>query len=220
MTVLALRLDTDLDEGIGKTLDEIMLHEFQEVGDLQVLSSSDVLAILNMEEKRLKLGCSEDSCLVEIGGALGVPLLASASIGAVGDQYVINLKVLDVTEAAVLVRSSEIVPREDSELIKAVRKSVAKVVAAGGAAATLACLAGQDASAAREEYEGTSTWQDDKEAYETKALTADVLFGITGAAAITTVVLFVIGSGDEEPESPVSVAPTTGGGMATYSVRF
>ncbi len=266
IAVLTLRLDTELDEGIGKTLNEILLNEFQDVGNLHVLSSSDILSVLNMAVKRTKLGCNDDSCLVELGGALGVPLLASPSIGAVGNKYVVNLKVMDIPRATVLARSSEIVNKDDSELIKAVKKSVAKVVgimglekkatpvpvevadspavtaepdkrpaafmdiapwvslgltiAAGGAAATVAGLARQDAWAAKEEYKGTSAWRDDKEAFETKALTADVLLGIAGVAAVTTVVLFVIGNGDEEPESTVSVAPTTGGGMATYSVRF
>jgi len=80
IAVLALKLETDLDEGIGNTLNEIMLNEFQEVGDFQVLSSSDILAVLNLELKRMKLGCTEDSCLAELGGALGVPLLASPSL--------------------------------------------------------------------------------------------------------------------------------------------
>ena len=265
IAVLTLRLDTDLDEGIGKTLNEIMLNEFQKVGNLQVLSSSDILSVLKMEVKRTKLGCTDDSCLVELGGALGVPLLASPSIGAIGDQYVINLKVMDISKATVLARSSEIVHRDNSELIKAVKKSVANVVgdmglekktaaapveatagptvtamperpstfmdvapwvslgltvAVGGAAATLAGLAQQDASAANEEYEGSPAWQSNKDAFEIKALAADVLLGIAGAAAITTVVLFIIGSGDEEPESSVSVMPTDGGATASYLVRF
>ena len=51
-------------------------------------------------------------------------------------------------------------------------KGIGKTLAAGGAAATLAGLAHRDSLAANEEYKGTATWQDSKDAFETKALGA------------------------------------------------
>ena len=42
---------------------------------------------------------SDTSCLVEIGGALGVDYLVSGSVGKLGDAFVIILKLMDVHEA-------------------------------------------------------------------------------------------------------------------------
>jgi hypothetical protein len=50
--------------------------------------------------------------MTEIGGALGVPLLAVPSIGKVGAQFVLNLKIIGVEEAKVRVRKSRMVHRE------------------------------------------------------------------------------------------------------------
>ena len=38
------------------------------------------------------MGCGDDSCLAELGGALGVPYLVSPSLGKLGSVFVINLK--------------------------------------------------------------------------------------------------------------------------------
>ena len=76
-----------------------------EVLDADVLGSADIASMMSLEEERIKLtGCADDSCLAEIGGALGVQLLASAAIGSVGEKFVVTVKVLDVNEARVLDR--------------------------------------------------------------------------------------------------------------------
>jgi len=257
IAVLDLRVNTEIDKGVITTLNEILLNSFHESGALDVLGSSDIATMITLEEERVKLtGCADDACLAEIGGALGVQLLASASIGAVGDKYVLSVKVIDVKKAMVVDRSSETVAKEDSELIAAIKRAVKKVtatvkvtyppsgearalgepsgfieiapwvglgltIALGGTGGILGGLAWSDAASAREEFEGTSDWQDLKDSTDSKAVAADVMFGIAGAAAVATIVLFILdASGDDEPAASTAVVPTRGGGVASVEVRF
>jgi len=260
IAVLELRVDSGLDAAIAKTLDEVLLNAFHESGALDVLGSSDIATMLTLEEQRVQLtGCADDSCLAEIGGALGVQLLASASVGAVGEQFILSVKVIDVNNARVVDRAGANVDRDETQLVEALTGLVRKVtatlaieqadtagesltagdgsrgamevlpwvglgltVAVGGVGGVLAGLASSDASSAQDEYQGSPDWRDLKDSAETKALTADVMFGVAGAAAVATVVLFVLGAvgDDEAPAASITAIPVRGGGVASLAVRF
>ena len=43
--------------------------------------------MLSMEQQKQALGCDDDSCLAQLGGALGVPYLFSADVGALGGDW-------------------------------------------------------------------------------------------------------------------------------------
>ena len=263
IAVMDLMADTRLDAGIVKTLNEILLNEFTNEASLDVLGSSDIATMLTLEEERIKLtGCADDSCLAEIGGALGVQLIGAARVGAVGEKYVVSIKVLDVNGATVLGRTSEMVEKNDTELIAAIQRAVATVlgkltgqpaadepaaegtltaapaaepstgfwdvspwvglgltVALGGTAAALAGVAYKDSKDAQDAFVGSPAWRDAKDAMESKALAADVLFGVAGAAAVATVLLFVLAP-DDVPPASAGVIPVRGGGAATLTVRF
>ena len=250
IAVLDLKLNTELDDKLARTLNEIMLEAFHESGVLDVIGSSDIAAMLTLEEERIKLtGCADDACLAEIGGALGVQYLAVASLGAVGESTIVSLKVLDVRRARVVDRASETVEQRDEALVKAIRKNVDKVVATirlgmapeaertvpgylpwvglgltvalGGTAGVLAGLASQEASEAQDAIDGTAAWRDHKDTAESRALGADVLFGVAGAAAVGTIVLFVLSrSSDDAPAASAAIAPARGGATAAVEVRW
>ena len=113
IAVLGLKAAKGIDEGTVRLLDELLLTEIQEAGSFEVFGSSDIASMITLEEQRIQLtGCNDDSCLAEIGGALGVNLLVASSVGAVGDKWLLNVKLLDVSTAKVLKRSSEIVAGE------------------------------------------------------------------------------------------------------------
>jgi hypothetical protein len=289
VAVLPPQLNTELEAGTGETLNEVLLSEFHQSGRLAVLGSSDIAAMLRHEEQRLVMaGCTDNACLAEIGGALGVQLIAETSIGAVGDRYVVTVKVLDVSQAKVLARASETIAGRQSALIESIRRTggqaveaicgpresivlgasrpdaqpaavpVAAVrsasgptavetapesvgwldvapwvalgltVASGATAAALGGLAAEDAEAARGELAGTPPWSDLKDSAESKALGADVMIGVTAAAAAGTLVLFLLGDGGDtgggadadSASAELGLAPTAGGGAASLKIAF
>ncbi|MFO8071586.1 MAG: tetratricopeptide repeat protein [Polyangia bacterium] len=66
----------------------------------------------------------------------------------------------------------------------------------------------------------TSAKSDDVDKLDNLALTTDVLIGVGAAAAITGVVLLIIGYGDEEhPASEVAVTPLLGPGVAGAGIQ-
>ncbi len=265
IAVLALRKDVELPDGTLRTLNELLLSEFQHQGKLEVLSPSDIKAMLDLEQTKQQFAaCNDDSCLAEIGGALGVQLMAAASLGAVGEQYVINIKIVDVSQARVLSRTSEIIPRDDSMLIAGLKRGVGKVLAAvvgpvlkknslasddssmahkgssvwkwlpwttlaltvvaAGSGGVFGGLALSDAESARAKEEGTPEYDDAKTAAESKALYADILFGVAAASAVTTLVLFLVKPDSPKTSTQVEIEPSAsivqGGATAGVLVRF
>lgn len=88
-----------------------------------VLGSSDLQAMLSMEQQKAVLGCADDGCLAELGGALGVPLLFSADVGKVGGRFMLNMKILRVDEASVAARLTLVYSSID-ELIQELNQAV------------------------------------------------------------------------------------------------
>ena len=72
-----------------------------------VIGSSDVAAMISAEQQKQALGCDDDSCLAQLGGALGVPYLLTGSLGILGGRFMLNLKLLAVDEAKVAGRVTQ-----------------------------------------------------------------------------------------------------------------
>jgi hypothetical protein len=73
---------------------ELLSNEMTK-GGLKVFTTRDVQQMLGVERQKELLGCSEgSSCVVEMVGALGVDGVLMGDIGALGDEYVLNFKVL------------------------------------------------------------------------------------------------------------------------------
>jgi len=260
VAVLDIKADTEIAQGTLNSLNELMLTELEERGRLDALGSRDIANMLSLEEERAKLtGCVDETCMAEIGGALGVRLLVASSIGRIGNQFLVTVKVLDVKAARVLKRATETVDHDDAELIAAIKTAVRTVadaikelsldmpepgesdsqeprepvgfwdvapwvglgltVALAGAGGTMGGLALKDKNALGDEVIGTADWKDVKDAGEQKGLAADVLFGVAGAAAVGTLLLFLLGP-DEEPAASATLVPLEHGAAAAVQVRW
>jgi hypothetical protein len=79
----------------------------------RVIGSSDMQAILSVEEQKSALGCGDDNCLAELGGALGARYLLVGGLGKLGSRLALNLKILDSENASVVNRRSTLVDSMD-----------------------------------------------------------------------------------------------------------
>ncbi len=97
------------DNGVGKDvaslLTGIVTNRIAELGLFEVLSRQDIKNMLTHEQDKMLLGCTEASCLVDIGGALGAKELISGELGRVGNKTVINLQRIDIRAARVVKRT-------------------------------------------------------------------------------------------------------------------
>jgi len=86
--------------------------------------------MLDMDQRKTALGCDETSCLAELGGALGVPYLASGQLGKLGASYRITVKLIAVEDGTVLAREMGKAKDEEeaAELLQALVVNAAAAV--------------------------------------------------------------------------------------------
>jgi len=115
VAVLEMEAIAGVDKGVARLVNEILLARIGMSGVFgSVIGSSDIREMINLEQQKNILGCEEESCIAQLGGALGVPLMIVPTLGKLGDDYLITLKITDVEEAKVLVRQILIIPDEAS----------------------------------------------------------------------------------------------------------
>jgi hypothetical protein len=122
IAVLDLEAVHGVKDSMAEVLSDILLSRLSESGRFSsIIAGQDLRDMISIEEQKQALGCDDDSCMQALGGALGVPLMAVPSIGRIGDQFILNLKVIAVEEAKVLLRKNLTV-RKEVDLPRAVLK--------------------------------------------------------------------------------------------------
>jgi TolB-like protein len=109
VAVLALKA-TGLDEDVATNLTELFTSEAGEVPGFEIISQSEIKEMLSFEQQRQMLGCDDESCVAELGGALGVARMITGTVGKVGDTFVVNIKLIDSVKAQPIARIGETVP--------------------------------------------------------------------------------------------------------------
>jgi TolB-like protein len=100
-------------------LSDYLAAEIRKIGDFRVVGKSDIRAAMALEEQKMLLGCDDESCMAELGGALGVRWLVSGSVTRLGDSWVLNLMLLDAKAGRVFGRVSARLDGDEQELISA-----------------------------------------------------------------------------------------------------
>ena len=131
LAVMDLELKKGLDQATAEMLNELMLERLSRSKQFgTVIGGSDLREMMSLEEQKAALGCEADSCLAELGGALGVPLMLSSSLGTFAGNYILNLKLISVEDAKVLARSSRVV-KDETKLLDELAASLDQVVSEG-----------------------------------------------------------------------------------------
>jgi TolB-like protein len=113
LAALNIKAERGVDASLANLISEAVLSELKSSGRFAtVIGSSDIEAMINIEQQKNALGCDEDSCLAQLGGALGVPYLFSGSLGSVGGRFMLNVKIIQVEEARVAERLTRIFKSE------------------------------------------------------------------------------------------------------------
>ncbi len=136
IAVLDVRMGPGVDPAMGPYLTQMIASEVAQRTGTAPVVSADIAAMLGFERKKQMLGCSEDdsSCLAEISGALGVQRVVATSVAASGQRYLVTMSLLDAQKARSLARDFESSPRDDDDLVKALRWSAYRIF--GGPAPT------------------------------------------------------------------------------------
>jgi len=98
-----------------------MATEIAQGTGCKVTTEADVRSMLDFEATRLACGETDDSCIAEIGAALGVDLVVGGTVGLLGDEYVFQAALRNVSEGQVTSRVDRVTPKDAGELRSAVR---------------------------------------------------------------------------------------------------
>ena len=109
-------------------LSDMLANEIRALGNYKVVGKSDIRAALQLEEQKALLGCDDESCLAEIGGALGVRLVVTGNVSLFGKTYLLNLKMLDVADIKVVAGISQKVSGGEDMLIDALGVAAKKMI--------------------------------------------------------------------------------------------
>ena len=116
--------------GTATILSDIVVSEVARAGH-DVVSQSDINAMIGFERQRKMLGCADDSsCLAEIGGALGVDYMLAGQVGQIGTRFRISLLLVDSKRARVAARAAQFCDQNEDALARAAESTVRDLLAA------------------------------------------------------------------------------------------
>jgi TolB-like protein len=124
LLVFDLTNDAGVDKGVANTLVEIVIERITNLKKYNVVGQKDLDKMLFWEQNKQLKGCTDTSCLVQIAGAMGAQYYVEGSIGGLGDQYVVTLKLIDAGSVRVLERVTEKIKKDDNTLATAIEPAV------------------------------------------------------------------------------------------------
>lgn len=129
LAVMSLQVEEGVSASVARLLNELILSEIGKRGVFDVVGEADIKAMIGFEEQRQLAGCSNEDCLAEIGGALGVERVVFGNIGRVGEHHLINLKLVNVSTTQVESRWSGRVEQGEGALLDAIPVGIATLFA-------------------------------------------------------------------------------------------
>jgi hypothetical protein len=77
----------------------------RKVPGIQLVTQQEIAALLGFEKQRALLGCQSESCVAEVGGALGVERLIIGSLSKLGESWLITLRLMDAKKARTIAQA-------------------------------------------------------------------------------------------------------------------
>jgi TolB-like protein len=89
------------DTELPAILTETLASEVGVVSGCDVVSQTDIVAMLDYEKQKAVCTDGSDSCLAEIGQALGAERVVAGTVGKLGAEYVISARLMNVKKGQV-----------------------------------------------------------------------------------------------------------------------
>jgi TolB-like protein len=135
--VLEPSATTKDDRTIATVVAGLLPIELATVDALEVLSAADVKQMVELEAEKEAMGCSDNSCLAELAGALGADLVVFGDVSRLGALIIVNINLFDSVKARAAGRISiqtKDIESLPAELTAAVRKLVRPYLTSHGLA--------------------------------------------------------------------------------------
>jgi TolB-like protein len=110
----------------AQELTSILVSEVSKLKKYEVYSQDDVRTLAGWTAERMKMGCTDTTCLTALG-QMDVSKLVSGSVGKIGNRFSVSIKLFDTQNAKADNSVSEFCRSED-ELIELVQTTVRKLL--------------------------------------------------------------------------------------------
>jgi hypothetical protein len=117
-----------VDPQTALVLTDVVINALAEYCSVQSL---DALAALSqVVEEKLKAGCDDTSCIIEVAGAMDIAQVVTGNISKLGDTYMISLMLIQTKgeNLGVVKRASEECTCTEAELIGMTRRAAVKLL--------------------------------------------------------------------------------------------
>lgn len=116
MAVLDLEAADGISKSLAATWTDVVVQEMQAHSGCTVLSRADIRAVISLEAEKSLLGCDEQSCLSELGGALGVSHLVTGRISRIEGSVLLSLRKTNLKTMVVESRATDSFGGYDDEV--------------------------------------------------------------------------------------------------------
>ncbi|MCC7072164.1 MAG: hypothetical protein IT383_12625 [Deltaproteobacteria bacterium] len=127
LKVLVLDLQAEnVPESTARILRDEIAVDLGRDARLDVLSTEDLRRVVSVEVEKKALGCDEQSCLAEMGQALGARYIVHGSVALLGSTTIMHLNLFDTAENRSVTRETAEAKNAD-QLLPALRAALARV---------------------------------------------------------------------------------------------
>ena len=117
----------NVDHETGDIFTEVLTAEVAGLGLHEVMSGSEINAIIGFEAQKELLSCDDSACMAELGGALGADMIVISQVGKVGETFVVSIKLVDTKEVKAHKRIYETVEGRVDAVLAVIRSGVARL---------------------------------------------------------------------------------------------
>ncbi|MBW1807520.1 MAG: DUF2380 domain-containing protein [Deltaproteobacteria bacterium] len=109
-------------------LGDLLANEIRTMGKYRVIGKSDIRTALDLETQKNLVGCNDESCIAEIGGALGVRWVIVGNISKFGEKFLLNLKIMDTEKIRIVKGVSKKIEGGEGELPDALSTAAKELI--------------------------------------------------------------------------------------------
>ncbi len=106
VAIVPLTAGEGVSEKIAASITEVATSEVRRIPSIQLITQQEVGTLLGFDRQRALLGCQEDTCIAEVGGALGVEHLLFGTLSKLGESWLVTFKLMEVKRAKMLAQAN------------------------------------------------------------------------------------------------------------------
>ena len=111
-----------IEQNLPKTLENLFGSVLVDLKRFEVIQKQDLGTLLEVGQQKQLLGCDDESCLADVGVALGARWIISGSLALLGGRRVLTLKLVDAQSVRLQKQLTRRLPLDEGEYAEAIRQ--------------------------------------------------------------------------------------------------